>query len=112
MILAFIFNHIQNYIMAILQFTVIPIGVGVSVGDYIAEIQTMLEKENCIHKLVDMGTLIEGDIDDLFSIMKKIYETPFTQGAERVVTYITIDDRRDKIVHIGGKIEAVKKRLV
>lgn len=96
--------------MALMQLTMIPLGEGISVGKYVAEIQTRLEEENATFHLTDMGTLIEGDAPTLLKILSKIYETPFENGAMRVVTNITIDDRRDKTIHIGDKIEAVEKR--
>ena len=96
--------------MAILQLTMIPMGEGVSVGDYVAKIQEKLENENAVFHLADMGTVIEGDVQKLLQLLGKIYETPFEQGAVRVVTNIVIDDRRDKDIHIGDKIHSVKDR--
>ncbi len=96
--------------MALLQFTMVPMGEGVSVGDYVAEIQKRLEEEGAVFHLEDMGTVIEGDIKDLLKLLGKIYETPFEQGAVRVVTSILIDDRRDKVIHIGDKRLAVTRR--
>ncbi len=96
--------------MALMQLTMIPLGEGVSVGKYVAEIQTRLQEEGATFQLTDMATLIEGDVPDLLQLLAKIYETPFEHGAIRVVSNITIDDRRDKTIHIGDKIEAVKKR--
>lgn len=96
--------------MALLQLTMIPLGSGVSVGDYVATIQTRLREEGAKFTLTDMATLIEGTPQELFTLLTKIYETPFEEGAVRVVTNITIDDRRDKTVTIGDKIESVKKR--
>ena len=96
--------------MALLQLTMIPMGEGVSVGDYIAKIQEKLEKENAVFHLADMGTIIEGDVQELLQLLGKIYETPFEQGAIRVVTNIVIDDRRDKEIHIGDKIHSVNSR--
>jgi uncharacterized protein (TIGR00106 family) len=98
--------------MALLQLTMIPMGENVSVGDYVAKIQQRLEQEGAVFRLADMGTVIEGDVQDLLQLLAKIYETPFEQGAVRVVTNITIDDRRDKTVHLGDKIQAVAKRVV
>jgi uncharacterized protein YqgV (UPF0045/DUF77 family) len=40
-----------------------------------------------------------------------LYEIPFEEGAVRVVTQITIDDRRDKKIKIGDKIQSVIGRL-
>lgn len=96
--------------MALLQLTMIPMGQGVSVGDYVAEIQNRLKREKVVFHLGDMGTLIEGDIKDLLTIIGNIYETPFELGAVRVVTSIIIDDRRDKQIHIGDKVQSVVER--
>jgi uncharacterized protein (TIGR00106 family) len=98
--------------MALLQLTMIPLGTGTpSVGDYVADIQRALEKENVHFQLNDMGTLIEGEAKELLALVAKIYELPFQKGAQRVVTHMVIDDRRDKHVAIGDKIDAVRKRL-
>ncbi len=86
-------------------------GEGVSVGDYVSLIQKSLEKEGARYHLNDMGTVIEGDVQELLGLLARIYETPFEHGAVRVVTQIVIDDRRDKEIHIGDKIEAVSQRL-
>lgn len=96
--------------MALLQLTMIPMGQGVSVGDYVLEIQQRLKRDNVTFHLGDMGTLIEGDIKDLIKIIENIYETPFELGAVRVVTNIMIDDRRDKEIRIGDKIKSVEVR--
>jgi len=96
--------------MALLQLTMIPVGAGVSVGEYVVEIQKRLEKEGATFRLNDMGTIIEGEVQELFKLLGKIYETPFEQGATRVVTQIAIDDRRDKEIHIGDKILSVIQR--
>ena len=98
--------------MALLQLTMIPLGTGTpSVGDYVADIQRALEKENVYFQLNDMGTLIEGEAGELLALVAKIYEIPFQKGAQRVVTHMVIDDRRVKHVAIGDKIDAVRKRL-
>ena len=97
--------------MALMQLTMVPIGSGVSVGDFVADIQKRLYEEGATFTLSDMGTIIEGDVQFLLTLLGKIYETPFVNGAVRVVTNITIDDRRDKSIGIGDKIEAVKRRI-
>lgn len=96
--------------MALLQFTMIPMGTAVSVGDHVLEIQKRLEEEGATFRLTDMATVVEGDVQDLFRLLARVYETPFDHGAVRVVTNITIDDRRDKEVHIGEKIQSVNNR--
>ncbi|WP_197460516.1 MTH1187 family thiamine-binding protein [Thermodesulfatator autotrophicus] len=58
-----------------------------------------------------MGTIIEGDIEELLKIVREVHEIPFKAGAKRVYTALKIDDRRDKEVHLGDKVEHVKKHL-
>ena len=98
--------------MALLQLTIIPLGTDTtSVGEYVADVQKALENENVAFKLTDMGTLLEGDIQTLLQAVSQIYELPFNRGAQRVVTQMVIDDRRDKDIAIGDKTAAVQKRL-
>ena len=58
-----------------------------------------------------MGTILEGDLDDLLSIVRKMHEKMFTLGAKRVVTSINIDDRRDKRETIEYKVKAVLNKI-
>jgi len=98
--------------MALMQLSIVPLGTETpSVGEYVTAMQKALEKEGVCFKLTDMGTLIEGDIQMLLKVVSLIYEEPFKRGAQRVVTHMVIDDRRDKKVGIGDKIIAVENRL-
>jgi len=98
--------------MALMQLTVIPLGSGsVSIGEYVADFQKVLSETNVPFELNDMGTVVEAETTELLNLAAKIHELPFNKGITRVVTQITIDDRRDKEVHIGNKIKSVKKRL-
>jgi uncharacterized protein (TIGR00106 family) len=98
--------------MAIMEISVIPLGLGhPSVGDYVAELIKYLQKENISHSLSDMGTLVQGDAPSLLKVAQALHELPFSRGVKRVVTHITIDDRRDKEVSLGDKTKAVKARL-
>jgi uncharacterized protein YqgV (UPF0045/DUF77 family) len=58
-----------------------------------------------------MGTAVEGEVDDLLRLAAQMHRAPFTHGAQRVLTTIRIDERRDKEVRIAGKKAAVLKRL-
>ena len=98
--------------MALMQINVIPLGGGSSsVGDFVAAIISSLERQGVEYKLTDMGTVVEGEVGDLFKLATRIHEIPFQMGEKRVVTQIVIDDRRDKIVAIGDKVSSVERRL-
>jgi uncharacterized protein (TIGR00106 family) len=98
--------------MALMEISVVPLGTGeIGVGEYIAEIISFLKKNDLPHTLTDMGTVLEGEIDQLLTVAKVLHELPFQRNVWRVVTHITIDDRRDKKVHLEDKIKAVTRRL-
>jgi uncharacterized protein YqgV (UPF0045/DUF77 family) len=40
-----------------------------------------------------------------------MHEVPFGKGALRVVTTLKIDDRRDKVLSMEGKLTSVRKRM-
>ena len=98
--------------MAVMEVSVIPIGIGSSVSSYVADCIRVLKKEKVSYELTAMGTNVEGDLKDLVRVALKMHQVPFSRGAQRVVTTIKIDDRRDKKISIAGKKKAVQNKLV
>jgi uncharacterized protein (TIGR00106 family) len=95
-----------------MEISVVPLGLGhPSVGDHIAAVVRYLESENIPHELTDMGTLVHGNPATMLRVALALHELPFKQGVQRVVTHISIDDRRDKEVFLGDKKKSVKARL-
>jgi uncharacterized protein (TIGR00106 family) len=102
--------------LAIVDVTIIPIGtVGPSVSNYVANMQKFLEenkeKYNITYQLTPMSTLIQGDLDDLFAVVRALHELPYEKGIDRVATNIRIDDRRDKEATLESKLESVQKKI-
>lgn len=98
--------------MALMQITIIPVGTASpSVGSYVAEIEKFLRSKDVEHTLEDMGTVVHGNADMLLNLAHEIHSLPFKKGAKRVVTQITIDDRRDIDRNIGEKKNSVLSRL-
>ncbi len=83
--------------MALLEITIVPLGTSsTSVSEFVVEAYRIIEKSKLSFELTPTSTVIEGEIDDLFELARKVHESPFNKGVERVVTNIKIDDRRDK----------------
>jgi uncharacterized protein (TIGR00106 family) len=98
--------------MALMHLAIVPLGTNSSsVGEYVADIQKVLEKSGFSYELTDMGTIIEGNAEDLLKLAAQLAETPFSRGVNRVLTQISLDDRRDKKVSIGAKKASVADRL-
>jgi uncharacterized protein (TIGR00106 family) len=102
--------------MALAEVTIIPLGTGsTSVSEYVANIQKTLEQERSSGKILfqmtPMSTIIEGELDELFRVIRLIHELPFMQGAKRVSTSVKIDDRRDKKGSMEQKMRSVADKL-
>lgn len=97
----------------IAEVSIVPLGAKTpSLSHFVAEVEkTLADFKNIKTLLTPMGTVLEGEIDDVLAAIRKMHETPFLQGAQRVSTRISIDDRRDKTLSMIGKIEAVKSKL-
>jgi len=99
--------------MAVVEVAVIPMGTKTpSVSKYVARAVKVLESEkNIKYELTSMGTIIEGDLEKVLSLARKMHESVFGKEVSRVVTVIKIDDRRDKSLSIEGKLKSVKEKL-
>ena len=99
--------------MAIAEVSVVPLGTKTaSVSRYVARAIKVLEHEKGIrYELTAMGTIIEGDLDRILAVVKKMHEAVFDEDIARVVTTIKIDDRRDKPQTMSGKLDSVRKKL-
>jgi uncharacterized protein (TIGR00106 family) len=98
--------------MAVVFLTITPIGTATpSVSRYVAGVEKVLRASGLKNQLTAMGTIIEGDLDEILRVIRQMHEHPFTQGAVRVSTSIRIDDRRDKEHTIAGKMKSVEEKL-
>ena len=99
--------------MAIVDVSIAPLGTQTpSVSQYVARAVGILQGEKGIkYELTAMGTIIEGDLDYLLTLVRKMHESVFDDEIVRVITTIKIDDRRDKPSSMSGKIESMKRKL-
>jgi uncharacterized protein (TIGR00106 family) len=98
--------------MAIVFLTITPLGTATpSVSKYVAGVERILRESGLKHQLTAMGTIIEGDLDEILAVVRRMHEHPFAQGALRVSTSIRIDDRRDRVATIEGKMRSVEEKL-
>jgi uncharacterized protein (TIGR00106 family) len=99
--------------MAIAEVSVVPLGTKTpSVSKYVARAIGILDRETALkHQTTAMGTIIEGDVDRILTAVRKMHEEVFQEGADRVITTIKIDDRRDKVQSAQGKLDSLKNKL-
>ena len=96
----------------IVDFCIVPLGVGVSVSRYVAECQKVLEKAGLTTRLHAYGTNIEGEWDEVFAAIERCHEVVHAMGAPRIHTNIKCGTRTDKLQSMDEKVESVRRRRV
>jgi uncharacterized protein (TIGR00106 family) len=99
--------------VAIAEVSVVPLGTKTpSVSQYVAQAVKVLEQEKGMkYEITPMGTIIEGDLDKILTVVRKMHEGTFGEGVARVLTTVRIDDRRDKAQDMKEKVDSLKKKL-
>ena len=62
-------------------------------------------------RLDSMFTTLEGDVDEIFALIRQMQEAVFDAGAVRVGTVIKVDDRRDRPATMDEKVRRVDEQL-
>ncbi|MGH0037759.1 MAG: MTH1187 family thiamine-binding protein [Myxococcota bacterium] len=98
--------------MAIVAVSISPLGEGTSVSRYVAAaLRVAREQDRVAFRLDPMFTTLEGDLDEVMALVRRMQEAVFEAGAVRVGTVIKIDDRRDRAVSMDEKVAAAEAHL-
>jgi uncharacterized protein (TIGR00106 family) len=92
------------------EFSVVPIGKGVSLSPVIARVLQIVAKSGVRYKANPMGTVLEGSWEEVMGVIKKCHDEVM-KDAERAVTSIKIDDRRGTDARIEKKLGSVEQKL-
>ena len=60
--------------MVLLEFSMSPLGKGESVGKYVSRSLQIIDKSGVEYRLNPMGTVLEGEWDDVFDVVRQCYE--------------------------------------
>ena len=95
----------------IVDFTVIPIGVGVSLSKYVAECQCVLEESGLSYQLHANGTNVEGEWEEVLEAIRRCHERLHEMGAPRISTTIKVGTRVDRSQRMGDKVRSVREKM-
>lgn len=88
------------------SFSIVPIGVGEELKTYISDIIKIIDESGLEYKLGAMQTTVEGEQDAVMSLIMQCHNFMKTQSS-RILTHITIDDRKGATKRIEGKVKDV-----
>ncbi len=95
----------------IVDFCLVPIGVGVSVSKYIAECEKIISEAGLKSQMHAYGTNIEGEWDDVFAAIKRCHERVHEMGAPRISSTLRFGTRTDRVQTMEDKIKSVQDKL-
>lgn len=88
---------------ATVDLQVVPIGAGVSVREEITRVIELLDGYSFIFQTHASGTNIEGDLSEILTAVENIHETMHAEGCVRLISYLKLETRTDKIPTLAGK---------
>jgi len=92
------------------DFCLVPLGVGVSVSKYIVECEKIFNKKGLNTLLHGYGTNVEGEWDEVFSAIKECHEKIHQMGAPRITSSLRFGTRTDREQTIQDKIKSVEDK--
>ena len=95
---------------AIVDFCIVPIGVGVSLGSYIAACEKILTGAGLKTKLHAYGTNIEGEWDLVMQAVKECHEKLHEMGVPRISSTLRLGTRVDREQTMEDKIRSVEEK--
>jgi uncharacterized protein (TIGR00106 family) len=97
-------------VLMLVEFSIVPLGVGSSIGDQLAEVMRIIDASGLPYKVNPMGTVVEGEWNEVMRLVKDCHKTTMKSG-ERVLTSISIDDRKGRPKRINQKVRSVERRI-
>jgi uncharacterized protein (TIGR00106 family) len=95
----------------ILDLCLIPIGVGISLSQYITACENVLQEAGLKTSLHAYGTNIEGEWDLVMAAVKRCHEVVHLMGAPRIFTSIRMGTRTDRVQTMENKVESVLSKM-
>lgn len=96
--------------MALLDFSITPLGAGESVGQYVARCVDLIDRSGLDYRLHAMGTEVEGEVPALLALLERCIAA-VAADCDRVTVTAKIDYRKDHAGALGTKIDSIEKRL-
>ncbi len=89
---------------------VVPLGVGVSVSEYVAACEKILRDAGLETRLHAYGTNIEGEWDTVFDAVKRCHQMVHEMGAPRISSTLRFGTRTDRQQTMDDKVRSVEDK--
>ena len=95
--------------MTLMEFSMIPLDKGVSLSKYVARILTLVDDSGLAYRLNPMGTVVEGDWDDLLDLLTRCRQE-LEKDSDRISLTAKFDHRKGVTNALDSKIHSVEAK--
>ena len=96
--------------MVLLEFSMSPLGKGESVSKYVSRSLDIIDKSGVDYRLNPMGTVLEGEWDEVLGVVKQCYER-MKKDCPRISCVMKVDYRQGHTGRLEGKVASVEKHV-
>ncbi len=95
--------------MTLMEFSIIPLDKGASMGIYVARVLSVVDESGLDYRLNPMGTVVEGEWDDLLELLTRCYRV-LEKESDRVSVQAKFDCRKGVSGALESKIRSVETK--
>lgn len=88
--------------MVLLEFQIFPRADGDSVGALVAQAIDIVDRSGLPYQLTPMGTILEGEWDETFAVVKACFDHLRATGCSRIGLHLKVDWRDG----LSGRLQA------
>lgn len=96
--------------MILLEFSMSPMDKGESLSPYVSRSLEIVSNSGLDYRLTPMGTILEGEFDEVMGVVKKCYEK-MSSDCNRITCSVKIDYRKGAKGRLESKIASVEAKL-
>jgi uncharacterized protein (TIGR00106 family) len=96
--------------MIMVEFSIVPVGEGSSISAHVARAVQVVDGSGLLYKVTPMGTVIEGDWDDVLGVIKESFYRVL-EDCSRVTCSIKIDCRKVDHSRMEEKVNSVEEKV-
>jgi uncharacterized protein (TIGR00106 family) len=96
--------------MYLMEFSMSPLSKGESVSRYVARSLEIVEKSGLDYRLHAMGTVVEGELDEVLDVMRKCFEA-MAADCDRITCTAKFDYRKGRRGRLESKVASVEQKL-
>lgn len=93
---------------AVAEIFITPLGTPeATIREFIRALVPLIRESGLKHDLTAMGTQVEGPVDEILALVRRLHDATFEAhtGARRVITRLTLDERRGEPLTLEGKVQ-------